>query len=154
MERFINKKKAQKRILEKYDRSAFQGIRISKLIEARARRIDFGIDEPTWNKSPLAIIKREIALTIDRIDEARTLEKLLRDSLLDVECKVGTEILSIDQRSPQYSSRRFPEREKFQRRLFEIEAERRKHKVKYRENIEKLHSHLLSLLHKRMLLDF
>ncbi len=117
-------------------------------LEARARDLGGDADHEAWDWSVLSTIDHEIALTLDHIDRLRELGKQLGRSLLQSECYIGTELVQMEQRTPRYSSYRFPEREKLQRRLLAIDQERRRLAVTQEEQLRALHDRLLSLLNK------
>jgi len=95
-----------------------------------------------------SLIEQEIALTLDQIDRLRSVQTYQNRSLCRVECYVDTELMQMEERAPQYSPYRFPEREKFQQRLFGIEAERRKNSMIYEDKMQNLQRKLLSLMQK------
>ena len=72
-------------------------------------------------------------------------ERLLR-SLLRGDCYAGTELMQMEARTPRYSPYRFPEREKFQRRLFEIDKERRRLETQHERTVVELENRLFTLL--------
>ena len=93
-------------------------------------------------------IEREIALVLGHIDRADTLQEDLEHRLLQSECYIGTELLQMEARTPRYSPFRFPERDKLQRRLLNVEQERRRLIVQREKPLQELHDRLLSLLNK------
>lgn len=93
-------------------------------------------------------IEQEIAFTLEQLDRLRAVQKGQFRSLLQAECYTGTELKQMEERTPRYSPDRFPERHKFQQRLFMIDAERRKHSVSHEERIQILQKKLLSLMQK------
>ena len=98
-------------------------------------------------------IEREIALVLGHIDRAGTLQEDLEHRLLQSECYIGSELLQMEVRTPRYSPTRFPEREKLQRRLLNIEQERRRLLVQRERPLQELHDRLLSLLNKHQQLS-
>ncbi len=56
--------------------------------------------------------------------------------------------MQMEERTPRYSTYRFPEREKLQRRLLSIGAERRKLAARLEEKIQSLEDRLLSEINK------
>lgn len=101
----------------------------------------------------LASLDEEIALALAHIDGLRAVRQSQMRSLAHVECYVDTELMQMESRTPRYSPYRFPEREKLQRRLFEIEGERRKTAMSHEEKLRELRLRLFGLLRKRKLLD-
>ena len=70
-------------------------------------------------------------------------------SLMKVEVYIDNELMGMNRRTPTYSPYRFPERDKLQRRLFGIEAERRRLHAMYVDRVHGLQKTLLELMHKR-----
>ena len=132
------------RILYKVKQATF-----SEKLEERERSIIKRGEHAKRESSSATGIERELALTLDHIDRARELHDKLRLSLLRVECYVDTELTHMEQRTPKYSPYRFPEREKFQRRLFQIEHERRRLALIEEEQLQTLQSRLLSVMQER-----
>jgi hypothetical protein len=62
--------------------------------------------------------------------------------------------MQMENRMPRYDPYRFPERDKLQKRLFNIEAERRKNGVFYEDRLQGLQRKLLELMQKREQLSF
>jgi len=125
---------------------------IAGALEARARHIaqeSMAMDETEAVENG---IRREIALVIEQIDRLRAVHDQLVSSLLKIECYVDTELLQMEQRTPPYSPYRYPEREKLQRRLLEIDRERRDRRVVYEQRIAELHQRLLHLLNEHAVL--
>jgi len=91
---------------------------------------------------------QDIAFTLEQIDRLRALQNGQSKSLRRTECYVDTELMQMEARTPRYSPERFPERDKLQKRLFDIEAERRKHSVFYEDRLQALQKQLLSLMQK------
>ena len=54
---------------------------------------------------------------------------------------------------PWYTTSRFPEEQKLQQRLFDIEKERRKLNTQYHDKRKTLEDHLLDLVNKHQQLD-
>ena len=122
-------------------------------LERRARKLTENLDKGKWSLSPLSSLEREIALTVDHIERVREIHRNQLKSLFDVETYIDTELMQMEERTPRYSHRRFPEREKSQRRLQSLEAERRKLKSQKQDKLESLHDRLLSLMDKHSLLE-
>ncbi len=89
---------------------------------------------------------REIELVLDQIDAWRAIRERLLNSLLRGDCYAGTELMQMEARTPRYSPHRFPEREKFQRRLFEIDKERRRLETQHERTVVELENRLFTLL--------
>ncbi len=100
-----------------------------------------------------SLLKQDITLTLEQIDRLRDLQERQLRSLCRTECYVDTELMQMEERTPRYSPYRFPERDKLQKRLFAIEAERRKRAVMYEDRLQGLQNKLLSLMQKHKQLD-
>ena len=87
-----------------------------------------------------------MARALRELKSARTLEEATRRSLLRQECYIDTELMHMEQRTPKYSPYRFPEREKLQRRLHQLERERRDRGIAHWERVQRLRSELIELL--------
>ncbi len=125
----------------------------SQCLEDRAREVARSTRGPAGCSSVTTLIEQEIALTLEQLDGLRSLHDRQLRSLCRTECYVGTELMQMEERTPRYSPYRFPEREKFQSKLFLIEAERRKGSVFYEERIQSLQRKLLSLMQKHEQLE-
>ncbi len=121
---------------------------LSEALEARARRVAAHAREDRESSPVVRGLVQEIALILDQIDGWRGTRERLDHSLLRAECYTDTELMQMEARTPKYSPYRFPEREKLQRRLFEIEKERRRFILSNEEKMQDVHQRLLSLLEK------
>ena len=121
---------------------------ITRNLEQAARNLV--ADMKTWPDpdSITTSLVQDIAFTLDQIDKLRELKGRQTKSLRRTECYVDTELMLMEARTPRYSPERFPERDKLQKRLFDIEAERRKHCVSYHDRLQALQKQLLSLMQK------
>ncbi len=120
--------------------------KISTFLEEKANQLKRNLDKK--DVSIPSIIKREIALTAEQIDRLQALHKDQLDEILQAECYVNTELMQMEQRTPRYSPYRFPEREKLQRRLLQIGAERRRLAARLEDKLQPLEDRLLSLINK------
>ena len=98
-------------------------------------------------------IVREVALVLDQLDSLRDLDENQRLSMIRIECYTNTELMQMEERTPRYSSHRFPEREKFQRHLLRIEQDRRRLADTTADRERHLHDRLLSLVERFRLLS-
>jgi len=114
------------------------------LVSSASKSVDFSV---------ATLLEQDIAMTLDQFDGLRNLHNRQLKSLLRTECYVDTELMQMENRMPRYSPYRFPERDKLQKRLFDIEAERRKHGVFYEDRLQGLQKKLLSLMQKHEQLD-
>ncbi len=117
-------------------------------LEQAARALVDGMAAEPCSGSITTSLKQEIALVLEQMDRLSDLKKRQSRSLCRTECYVDTELMLMEARTPRYSSRRFPERDKLQKRLFDIEAERRKHSILDEDRLQELHRKLLSLMQK------
>ncbi len=122
-------------------------------LEDEARDLVINMKTRQYSGSITTLLEQDIALTLEQIDRLRALQKGQSKSLRRTECYVDTELMQMEERTPRYSPYRFPERDKLQKRLFDIEAERRKHSVFYEDRLQGLQKKLLSLMQKHGQLD-
>jgi len=122
--------------------------KFTETLEKKARQLKTGLKQDSWDLSLPSIIKREIALTVDQIDQTRKLRDDQLNSLQKSECDINTELIQMEDRTPRYSPYKYPEREKFLRSLQGIEAERRRTKAHTEERLRSLENRLLSLMNK------
>jgi hypothetical protein len=124
-------------------------------LEDEARIIAFRRRRPRHaNGDPLMLgLEREIAFTLSQMDQMRSLRADLKRDLLQTECYVETELMQMEARTPRYSSYRFPEREKFQRRLAEIGAERRRLEAIHEDKMQILRRQLFTLMQRFALIQ-
>ena len=120
----------------------------SRDLEQRARDLARNPRRSAEAFSVTVLLEQEIALTLEQLDGLRALQDRQLRSLCRAECYVDTELMQMEERMPRYSAYRFPEREKFQNRLFLIEAERRKGAAFYEERLQGIQRRLLSLMQK------
>jgi len=126
---------------------------MTKFLGIKARQLEKGLDRDRWDVSIPSIIKSEIALTVDQLDQMRKLRDDQLSSLQKNECDTNTELMQMEQRMPRYSPCRFPERDKLQQRLFNIEKERRNLTFRLQDKKQSLEDRLLSLVNKHEQLD-
>jgi hypothetical protein len=117
-------------------------------LEEKAENIIKDFDFQDWDNSIPAVLKREIALTLDQIKQLRKFHKTQILRLGNTECEIGTEMIQTEDRTPKYSPYKYPEREKFQRQLLGVKSERVRQDVFYQDRLQNLHRILLGLIHK------
>jgi hypothetical protein len=123
--------------------------KFTETLEKKARQLKIGLKhDDSWDLSLPSMIKREIALTVDQIDQVRKLHDDQLDSLQKNECDINTELMQMEDRTPRYSPYKYPEREKFMRSLLGIETEQRRIKVRTEERLRSLEKQLLLLMNK------
>lgn len=127
--------------------------KFTKSLEEKAEFLASVPKREQWDKSIPSIVRREIALTVDQIKRLKEKheERFLR--LLRIECYVDTDLMRLEERIPRYAPYHFPEKEKFKKRLFEIEKERRNLSIKLEEKTQGLEDKLLSLVNRCELMD-
>lgn len=123
-------------------------VAFTESFEEKARHIAKDVDVHDWDNSLPAVLKRNIALTLNQIDRLREFHDKHRTQFLETECDLGTELMQMEARTPPYSPMRFPEREKLNRSLIGIKNEQRKHNVIYEDKLQNLQKTLLKLLHE------
>ncbi len=117
-------------------------------LEAKAEKIILGFDPRDWDNSIPAVVKREIALTLDQIRRLRDFHKNQLSNLSYSECQIGTELIQMQDRLPKYSSLKYPENEKFQRQLLGLKTDRRRQELFFEDKLQNLQRTLLGLIHK------
>ena len=118
-------------------------------LEAEARQIlrdRLSTRDRLW--SPGSSVEDALAMLLHQLEETRAHERMVSDDLLREECYVGTELRQMEARTPRYSPDRFPEREKFQRRLGQLSQERRRFVTSQVQRLHLLEDRLLSLVEK------
>ncbi len=122
--------------------------KFTETLEKKARQLRAKLKQDSWDLSLPSMLKREIALTVDQLDQMRKLHNDQLGSLQKNECDINTELMQMEDRTPRYSPYKYPEREKFLRSLQGIEAERRRTKAHTEERLRSLENRLLSLMNK------
>ncbi|MBI9018753.1 MAG: hypothetical protein JEZ07_15980 [Phycisphaerae bacterium] len=128
--------------------------KFKKNLETKANELSRDIPKHIWDRSITSTIRREIALTVDQIEQLRQQHKKQFHKLLQTECHIGTELKQLQQRIPWYTQQQSPDREKFHQRLFDIEKERRTLNLRLEEKTRGLEDKLLSLINKHEQLNF
>lgn len=127
--------------------------RFGKSLEDRANELAAESSVYKWDTSIPSMIRREIALTAEQLDQIKFLTKEQMLRLLRQECDINTVIKNYQQSIPWYTSSHFPEEQELRQRLFEIEKERRKLTTQYHDKRRTLEDRLLSLINKHEQLD-
>ena len=128
-------------------------VKFAKTLEDKASQLAGEVKNRHWDTSIPAILRREIALTLDQINRQRDLHNEQLRRLLRIECYVDTDLMQLEQRIPRYTPYHFPEKEKLKGRLFEIEKERRNLALRMQDKHQSLEDRLLNLLNKHEQLD-
>ena len=119
-----------------------------KKFEEKANDIAGSPQKQLWENTIPAMIRREIALTVDQIKRLQERHDEQFRRLLRIECYIDTDLMQLEQRQPRYIPYHFPEKEKLKQRLFDIEKERRNLCLKLEEKTQGLEDKLLSLINK------
>ena len=127
--------------------------RFRKTLEDKANELAVECGMMQWDTSIPSMLRREIALTVDQLEQIKFLTKDQMHRLLRQECEINTEMKQSRQGIPWYTSAHFPEEQKLQQRLFDIEKERRKLDIQYHDKRTTLEDRLLSLINKHEQID-
>lgn len=92
--------------------------KFTETLEKKARQLRAKLKQDSWDLSLPSMLKREIALTVDQLDQMRKLRNDQLSSLQKNECDINTELMQMEARTPRYSPYKYPEREKFKRSSF------------------------------------
>jgi len=127
--------------------------KFAKSLEEKASNIAAFPKKQLWETTIPAIIRREIALTIDQIKRLKERHDEQFCRLLKLECYVDTDLMQMEQRQPRYLPYHFPEKEKLKQRLFDIEKDRRNLSLRLEEKTQGLEQKLLELINRHEQLD-
>lgn len=119
-----------------------------KKFEEKAKDIADSPQKQLWENTIPAMIRREIALTVDQIKRLQEQHDEQFRRLLRIECYIDTDLMQLEQRQPRYIPYHFPEKEKLKQRLFDIEKDRRNLSLKLEEKMQGLEEKLLSLINR------
>jgi len=119
-----------------------------KALEEKAKELAARPAKKQWEKSIPAMLRREIALTVDQIKRLRERNEQQLDHLLKLECNIDTELMQMRDQPHQSS-----ESGTLKQRLFDIEKERRRLSLKLEEKTQSLEERLLSLVNKHEQID-
>lgn len=127
--------------------------RFRKTLEDKAKELaaERGLAWP--DRSIPSMLRREIALTVDQLEQIKFLTKDQMRQLLRQECDINTEIKQSRQGIPWYTSPHFSDEQTLRQRLFDIEKERRKLSTQYHEKRDTLEDRLLDLVNKHEQID-
>ncbi len=127
-------------------------VKFTRSLKKRARQLAERCGKQ-WDTSIPGIVRREIALVVDQISQMKKLheEQMLR--LLRIECYVNTDLMQLEQHIPRYAFYHFPEKEKLQKRLFDIEGERRRLRFRLADSKRASEDRLLDLVNRHELVD-
>ena len=133
------------RIIEEED----QQQSFTDVLERRALKVVEDTQRGKWDDaSPVAILERDIALAMAQIEGLRDQQQRLRQTLREAECYIDTELMQMELRTPRYSPYRYPEREKLQRRLQQIQRDEMHFAVRESAELRELHGRLLYLINE------
>ncbi len=117
-------------------------------LEQKANQIIKNFNNKDWDNSIPVVLKREIALTLDQIKQSKEFHEKQISEITNTECSIGTDIMQTEDRTPRYSSAKYPEIEKFQRQLLGVQSEKRRQEMLYEDKLQNLQRNLLGLIHK------
>jgi len=127
--------------------------KFAKSLEEKASDISASSKKQLWETSIPAMIRREIALTVNQIKRLKERHDEQFHRLLRLECYVDTDLIQMEQRQPRYMPYHFQEKEKLKQRLSDIEKERRNLSLRLEEKTQGLEDKLLSLVNRYEQLD-
>lgn len=117
-------------------------------MERSAHRLAKRLNGDRERDVTLAVLTREMALTLDQIKGLRVAHEKARKSLLRHECYLNTQILERMPQPPVYDDPRLPERDRLRDRIRTVEKERRRLLISEEDQLRPLHDRLLALLNK------
>jgi hypothetical protein len=127
--------------------------RFGKTLEDKANQLASERGVLQWETSIPAILRREIALTVEQLGQLRFLRQDQYRQLLRMECDINTEIMQHRQVIPRHAPPHFPEEQKLKQRLFDIEKEQRNLTIRHHDKKQTLEDRLLNLINKHEQLD-
>ncbi len=93
------------RIIGKED----QQLSFTDVLERKALNVVEDTQRGKWDDaSPVAILERDIALSMAHIEGLRDQQQRLRKTLLEAECSIDTDLMQMELRTPRYSPYRYP----------------------------------------------
>lgn len=100
-----------------------------------------------WDLMIPSMLKRELSLNLEQIDRTFVSYESAKESILNQECYLGTELLQLDTLFG-YSLEKRPERERILSRLSHLEGEKRRLREGLETKIGILNRELLTLLER------
>ena len=125
-----------------------------KTLEDKANELAVERGVVGWETSLPAVLRREIALTLDQLENLKFLREDQFRQLLRLECYADTKIMQLRHGMPWYTLGHFPEEREFRKQLFDIDKERRRLTLQLQDKKQTLEDRLLSLINKHEQLDF
>ncbi|MBI9019028.1 MAG: hypothetical protein JEZ07_17390 [Phycisphaerae bacterium] len=122
-------------------------------LEEKANELSQITSDKIWERSIPATIRREIALTVNQIEQLKKQHAQQFHELLKIECYVNTELKQLKQSIPWYTQQQSGQNDKLHQRLFDIEKERRALSLKLEEKTRGLEDKLLELVNRHEELD-
>ncbi|MGE3964740.1 MAG: hypothetical protein AB7I09_11630 [Planctomycetota bacterium] len=92
------------------------------------------------------VLLGRLSIALEALDRNRQVDRQQHESRFRSEQYVKRELLLLERRTPPYDPGRFPEREKLQRQLADLEKERRSQLREVLDREHALHAELLTLL--------
>lgn len=124
-----------------------------KTLEDKADQLASEAGVTPWDTAIPSMLRREIALTKEQLEQLKLLTQQQMRRLLEQDCDIETEMRFHRQSIPWFMPSRFAEEQTLKQRLFDIEKERRSLGRQYQEKKQTLEDRLLSLLNKHQQLD-
>lgn len=127
--------------------------RFRKTLEDKANELAAEKDIIKWDTSIPSLLRREIAMTVEQLEQIKFLTTDQMRRLLQQECDINTQMKEHRLGIPWYTASRFPEEQKLRQRLFDIEKDRRKLSTQHHDKRKTLEDRLLDLINKHEQLD-
>ena len=129
--------------------------RFGKTLEDKANELAAERGIRQWDTSIPAILRREITLTVEQLEQLKFLQRDQLRRLLQLECNINTEIMQYRQGIgiPWYMPVNIPDEQKLKQRLFDIEKEQRNLVIRHHDKKQPLEDRLLNLINKHEQLD-
>jgi len=119
-----------------------------KTLEDKADELAAEQNLPQWDTSLPAMLRREIALTLEQINQLKFLKQDQHLRLLRLECEINTQIKRYRQQMPWYASPHFPQEQELRQQLLDIGKEKRNLTVRLHDKKHTLEDRLLELVDK------
>jgi len=124
-----------------------------KTLEDKANELAAQQNLPQWDTSLTAMLRREIALTMDQLDQLKFLKQDQHLRLLRLECDINTQIKRHRQQMPWYVPHHLPQEQKLRQQLLDIGKEKRNLTIRLHDKKHTLEDRLLELINKHEHID-
>jgi hypothetical protein len=122
-------------------------------LERRCRELVNAKRMGDWDSEPVAFVEREIAVTLEQLDNLRRRHEVQSHSMTERECEIDSRILNLYPRPLHYTGQIWTERitmiNKLVNTLVTLEGQQRRAAIEYDRRAEALHNRLLQLLNMR-----